>query len=187
MAQVIDIPQPKTRWWLESERATCFTNDTNEAFCPVRLWLEYSSRRGQHKPSDPAFVLHGKALGRVYMVKRTTALMICVGMSFNDHMGAPMDVRAASWRSGAVCSAVSAGVSVPYIMIMGRWSSRAWENYVQQAPVDLQQVAQSLYNSNLYPARSVSGFDVHRLLGSTMDRAVSFGVKPAITHSETGL
>jgi hypothetical protein len=30
--------------------------------------------------------------------------------------GAIMDVKAAPWRSGAVCSAVQAGVTVPYIM-----------------------------------------------------------------------
>ena len=147
----------------------------------MRLWREYSSRRGKHKASDPAFVLHGKALGRAYMVKRTTTLMICAGLSFDDHKGAPMDVRAASWRSGAVCSAISAGVSVPYIMIMGRWSSQAWEAYVQQAPVDLQRTAQSLYSSNSSSAHEVSGFDVHRLLGSALDKVVPLGVEPEST------
>ena len=72
-------------------------------------------------------------------------------------------------------------------MIMGRWSSQAWEAYVQQAPVDLQQTAQSLYRSNSYPTRDVSGFDVHRLFVSTLDRSVSLDVEPAIAYGATEL
>jgi hypothetical protein len=42
-AQIISIPQPKARWWMESESVPCFENEVNDTMCPVRLWEEYST------------------------------------------------------------------------------------------------------------------------------------------------
>jgi hypothetical protein len=56
-----------------------------------------------------------------------------------------MTVRAASWRSGAVCSAVKTGVAAAHIMAFGRWTSDAWMNYLLQAPPDLQESARSMW------------------------------------------
>jgi hypothetical protein len=160
-AQVIDVPQPKARWWIESESVPCFENTVDDTMCPVRVWEEYAIRCPALTANGPAFLLRGKALTRDYMVKRTTTLMVLANISFVDHKGVPMDVRAASWRSGAVCSAVKASISVPHIMALGRWSSSAWENYLLQAPMDLQGSANSMWASTSLPmAPATSGLRV---------------------------
>jgi hypothetical protein len=164
---------------MESESVPCFANEVDDTMCPVRLWEEYSARSASFKPDGPAFMLHGKALSRDYMVARTTALMCLADISFVDHKGVVMDVRAASWRSGAVCSAVKAGVSVPYIMALGRWSSRAWENYLLHAPMDLQGSASSMWaDASLQMAPATSGlrvveFDVGGFFAPTIARSVN--------------
>lgn len=161
MAQVLGVPQPKTRFWLKTESVPCFENTQDDTMCPVRLWQEYSARCPGLKPSGPAFLLRGKALDRNYMVLRTTALMRLANIAFVDHRGDPMDVKAASWRSGAVCSAVKAGVSVPHIMALGRWTSSAWENYLLQTPLDLQGSANSMWaGASLHLAPATSGLRV---------------------------
>jgi hypothetical protein len=95
-AQVIEIPQPKTRWWTVSQSVPCFANNGDEDLCPVRLWHEYSTRCPSFKPDGPAFMLRGKALSRDLMVSRTVTLMRLANISFVDHKGVSMDVRAAS-------------------------------------------------------------------------------------------
>jgi hypothetical protein len=47
----------------------------------------------------------------------------------------------ASWRAGAVRSAVDAGLSEPMIMELGRWKSTAWRFYLLYSPVDVQGAA----------------------------------------------
>ena len=133
-AQVIAIPQPKAAWWVTAQSVPCFQMVPDETFCPVRLWEEYSARCPGFKPNGPAFLLGDKALTRDYMVSRTATLVHQAGVSFVDHKGVKMSVKAASWRSGAVCSAAAAGVPVPYIMILGRWSSSAWEKLSIASP-----------------------------------------------------
>ena len=143
-ALVVNIPQPKTAWWLTHQSVPCFQLD-DDTFCPVRLYEEYSARCPGFSPAGPAFLLRGKALDRDYMVLRTATLMRIAGVSFVDSSGKPMVIKAASWRSGGACSAAKAGVPVPYIMILGRWSSSAWEAYVLQAPLCLQGSARSMW------------------------------------------
>jgi hypothetical protein len=144
-AVVIQVLQPKTRWWLASVAVPCFAHPTDDEYCPVRLWEEYMGSR--RDTLAPAFLLDGKPLTRNYMVARTTALMQSANMSFVDLAGIPMAVKAASWRSGAVCSAIKANVSVPHIMALGRWTSDAWMNYLLQAPPDLQGSASSMWTA----------------------------------------
>jgi len=117
----------------------------DDKFCPVRVWREYSCRLKVVDGDGPAFCLNEAALTRDYMVNRTTVLMMEAGISFVDNTGSPMDMKASSWRSGAVCSAVAAGISGPHIMALGRWTSQAWLNYLIQAPPDLQGAAQSMW------------------------------------------
>jgi hypothetical protein len=168
-AVVVLVRQPKTRPWLSTVAVPCFGNVFNDAFCPVRLWREYWSRCpefGTKGVSSPAFVLKGKPLSRDYMVTRTTSLMIAANVSFIDQKGDRMSVKAASWRSGAVCSAVQAGVPAQNIMFLGRWTSEAWKNYLLQAPSDLQGAACSMWadtSLRMVPATSgllVAEFDV---------------------------
>ena len=77
-----------------------------------------------------------------------------------------MLVKAALWRSGAVCSAVQARVPAQDIQSLGRWTSEAWKNYLLQAPLNLQDVACSMWadtSLSMVPATSgllVAEFDV---------------------------
>ena len=160
-AAVVRVPQPKTKPWLKSVSVPCFQNLQDDAYCPVRLYEEYSGRCPGFKQDGPAFLLYGKALDRDFMVAKTTSLMVLAGISFVDLRGDPMDVRAASWRSGAVCTAVKAGVSAPNIMSLGRWSSTAYLNYLLQAAPDLQGSATMMWAStNLQLAAATSGLEV---------------------------
>jgi hypothetical protein len=68
--------------------------------------------------------------------------MAKAGMVVMDAAGRPTAVRAASWRAGAVRSAIDAGVPVPFIQASGRWKSAAWIAYLAQSSVDLQGAAQ---------------------------------------------
>ena len=145
-AQVIGIPQPKAKFWLSTQSVPCYASTPDNTFCPVRLWGEYSRRCPGFTASGPAFLLQNKALTREYMVTRTNDLMRLANISLHDHTGTAMNVQAASWRSGAVCSAIAANVSVPYIMLLGRWSSSAWENYIVRAPIDLRRPAHSMWS-----------------------------------------
>jgi hypothetical protein len=120
-AVVIQVLQPKT----VSVAVPCFAHPTDDEYCPVRLWEEYMGSR--RDTLAPAFLLQGKPLTRNYMVARTTTLIQAVNLSFVDLEGIPMVVKAASWRSGADCSAIKANVPVPHIMALylGRWTSDA--------------------------------------------------------------
>jgi hypothetical protein len=156
-AVVLAIRQPKTEQWRRDVSVPCFQNLSDDAYCPVRLWEEYSIRCPGFRKSGPALLLYGRALERDYMVRRTTALMVAAGISFVDLRGDPMDVRAASWRTGATCSAVGSGVSAPNIMSLGRWRSNAYLNYLLQAAPDLQGSANSIWaNTSLRMAPSAS-------------------------------
>ena len=144
-AVIVKVRQPKARWWLKDVSVPCFQNVTDDAICPVRLWQDYAARCPKIEPDGPAFLRRGHPLSRSYMVTRTTELMKLANISFVDNRGGTMNIKAASWRSGAACSAVQAHVSVPHIMALGRWSSEAWENYILQAPLDLQGPAGSMW------------------------------------------
>jgi hypothetical protein len=64
-------------------------------------------------------------------------------------------------------------------MALGRWSSRAWENYLLHAPMDLQGSASSMWaNASLQMAPATSGlrvveFDVGGFFAPTIARSVN--------------
>ena len=88
-------------------------------------------------------------------------LCIATNVSYIEQKGDCMSVRATSWRSGAVCSAVQAGVPVQNIMSLSRW-----KNFLLQVPLDLQGTACSMWadtSLHMVPATSgllVAEFDV---------------------------
>ena len=143
----IKVPAPKARKFLKYETALCFPLLDDDEFCPYRLRYEYLARVSPElrKPDAPALCRGGKALTRDYMVNRTHALMVKAGISFVDKDGVPMDMQASSWRAGAASSAVMAGIPDRDIMAFGRWSSKAWENYVMSLPVSLVESARSMW------------------------------------------
>ena len=185
VALVVSVRQPKTRPWLASVDVPCFAHEGDDTFCPVRLYTEYATRCPWRKTGGKAaFLLGGKPLSRNFMVARTTELMAVARVSFVDSSGAPMPVRAASWRAGAVCSAVAAGVSVPHIMKLGRWTSDAWRNYLLQAPLDLHRSAGSMWMDPklcVVPAVAALGvveFDVGGFFAPTIKQNISRSMAP---------
>jgi hypothetical protein len=148
-AVVLNIRQAKATWWLETSKVHCFASpaQADQDFCPVRLRINYT-RLAPIKVQGwvakaPAFCTsNGKAITRNWMVKRTRALMGEAGMAFVDKAGRPTKVKAASWRAGAVRSAIDAGVPVPFIQACGRWRSAAWVAYLMESSYDLQGAAQ---------------------------------------------
>ena len=156
-AVVVEVRQPKARWWLSTVSVPCYAHGPDDEFCPVRLYGQYGARCGPRSKRAPAFLLRGKALTRDFMVQKTSALLQAAGIAFVNSKGVPMSVKATSWRAGAVCSASKAGITVPHIMAMGRWTSQAWVNYLLQGPADLQESASSMWTSpklRLVPATS---------------------------------
>ena len=181
-ALVVSVRQPKSRWWLSEVDVPCFTHEVDDDMCPVRLYVEYSSRcpyRTVGGAAKPAFILSGKPLSRNFMVARTVELMAMAHVSFVDNSGLPMPIKASSWRSGAVCSAVAAGVSEAHIRALGRWTSDAWRSYLLQAPLDLHGSAGSMWrgpNLCLVPTTAglgVAEFDVGGFFAPTIAREIS--------------
>lgn len=140
----VSIPQPKTRWWLQSVAVLCFRPAIGCPLDPVGLV------RGMRElsvvpmgPTDAAFPLaDGSPLSRAFAVNRTVSLMTAAGVRLVDHRGEPLDVKAASWRAGGVASAKEANISDAVIMELGRWTSTAWLHY---SVTDLQDVQKATY------------------------------------------
>jgi hypothetical protein len=89
---------------------------------------------GFDDPDGPAFfTVDGKVLSKVWMLARTSALLMAAGILLFDSLGRAVFLRASSWRCGGVESAKAAGISDSPIMTMGRWSSIAWLAYTSVA------------------------------------------------------
>ena len=148
-AVLVDIPQPKARWWIAEERIVCFEFDTDGPFNPGHAIDAYRALSAVPLgPHLPAFRLaDGSSLSRDYMVRATARLITQAGISFVDAAGKPMAVRASSWRAGGVRSALDANVSDAVIMMMGRWKSVAWTRYAQTSYHDMQGVTASMWSA----------------------------------------
>ena len=83
-------------------------------------------------------------------------IVICRAIiSFVDQKGDQMLVKAVLWRSGAVCSAVQAGVPAQDIQRLDWWTSK---DYLLQAPLNLQDEACSMWaDTSLRMAPATSG------------------------------
>ena len=105
----IDIPQPKAKFWLESQRVYCFVvpNGEDDTFCPVRLWEGYVALSPVPFVSgSPAFIgPDNKALTKKFMLSMVHELYVKSGLQFVSSKGLPLKFKASSWRAGAVRSA----------------------------------------------------------------------------------
>ena len=142
------IPQPKTMWWVKFSEV--FIHERPGVFCPVRWWCAVASYDPiQRSSSSPAFRLDdGSALSKVFMLRRTADLLAAAGIAIVDAKGVPTTVRAASWRAGAVKSAVAAGTPTHIIKSLGRWSSDAWQAYLQDSNVVLRAAVHEMWKSS---------------------------------------
>ena len=138
----VRIVQPKARWWLADAVVTCFDPGP---LCPLSppVWLaHYRARLGAVSASSPAFVMaNGKPLSKAWMLSRTTELLRRADVSLLDSVGAPVAVKASSWRAGGVQSAQQAGISDGSIRALGRWASSAWMNYCFTSTAELREAA----------------------------------------------
>jgi hypothetical protein len=137
-ALVVSVPQPKTQWELPFVDVPCFSCPEAGPFSPVVLWKAWCERFPCTSSTMPAFSrAAGGALTRDFMVSRTADLMVLAQIPAVDSVGKVLPVKAASWRAGAVRSAMDAGLSETMIMEYGRWKSVAWRHYLMHTPYDL--------------------------------------------------
>jgi hypothetical protein len=145
----IDVPQPKTRWWLPSVAVTCFRPAPECHLDPA--WLVTGMRSLSvvpMGPNDPAFRMSdGSALSRDFAVRRTSVLMLAANVQLVDHRGEPVAIKAASWRAGGVASAKAANLPDSTIMEMGRWTSSAWLNYTVRDLNEIQQATTAMWHA----------------------------------------
>jgi hypothetical protein len=143
-ALVTSVPQTKTQWEVAFVDVPCFSCLGADDFDPVGLWRIYV-RRFKGPPGSPAFPMAcGAAATRDFMVKRTVSLLALANIPSVNSLGRPVAVKAASWRAGAVRSAMEAGLSEVLIMEYGRWRSAAWKSYLTMTPLDLFGAAQRM-------------------------------------------
>ena len=126
----ISIKHPKARWWLASEPVLCMSPSVASSLDPVWLMEGMMNLGPPGGPADPAFCMaDGSALPKAWMLAKTRNLLDEAGLHFPDHLGASVDVAAASWRAGGACTAKRAGVSDATICHMGRWASNSFLRY----------------------------------------------------------
>jgi hypothetical protein len=100
------------------------------------------------------------------MVSRTADLMASAGIPAVDSVGKVLPVKAASWRAGAVRSAMDAGLSETMIMEYGRWKSVAWRHYLMHTPYDLLSASVRMVRASVAcpsGAQQVGGFEAAHL------------------------
>jgi hypothetical protein len=157
LATVLNIPQPKARFWLSDVRVPCFHVEGMGPFSPVAQWhaLERGSpaiKRCDMGTMDkgclPAFHFRdGTPLTKSWMLKRTRALCKTAGISLSTIDGTVLSMRAASYRAGGVRSAVDAGLPESIIMTLGRWKSNAWRFYLLHTALDVQGASRSMWGA----------------------------------------
>ena len=135
-AVVVVIERPKNLWWIPKVTVRCagFEASSILPLNPAEMLLQYRALAGQAgvvlTDRGAAFKLSSNAtLSRDWMVKRSAELLAMAGIQFRGENGMVTCVKAASWRAGAVRSAIDAKVPSPTIMALGRWRSYAWLNY----------------------------------------------------------
>ena len=145
----VSIRQPKSRWWLGDAKVWCFDPGPTCLLNPSSWMKSYQSLSVVPLvQTGPAFVLmNGEPLSKSWMFQRTSALLSKAGISLLDVHGAPVPVRASSWRAGGVQSAQEAKVSDGVIMAMGRWTSVAWMNYLFSSRRDLRRAADGMWRT----------------------------------------
>ena len=96
---------------------------TDRDLCPVAALLSFVADRGLQP--GPLFVHHdGRPVTRQWLVNRVREAIAFAGMD-------PTPFSGHSFRSGAATTAAAAGVEDAVIKTLGRWSSQAYQVYVQ--------------------------------------------------------
>jgi hypothetical protein len=135
-AVVVNIERPKSLWWVPEVAVRCagFKSGSMLPMSPAAMLAQYRALASQAgvvlSDHGAAFVLaQNVVLGRDWMVQRSADLLMQAGIEFLGENGKPTCVKAASWRAGAVRSALNAKIPGTTIMELGRWRSYAWLSY----------------------------------------------------------
>ena len=109
---------------------------TDTDICPVRALLPYFVIRG-NRPG-PFFVEeNGGMLTRAQFSAKVRSILAALRLdegNYNTH----------SFRIGAATTAMTAGIPVAQIKIMGRWRSDAYQHYIRTPPGDLAKLSKTL-------------------------------------------
>ena len=164
---VVSVPQPKARWWLSIVDIPCFEVPRAGPMSPVSIMAHYLKASPLARSVDsrklPAFHFRdGSPLTRDFLTSRTAKLCAMAGIPLVDARGRRLPMKMASWRAGAVRSAVDAGLSEPMIMELGRWKSTAWRFYLLHTPMDVQGAACRMWEKASSPTKK----DDSHLMGS---------------------
>ena len=177
LSTILNIPQPKARFWLTDVRVPCFHTENMGPFSPVALWsaltrgspaIERCHQGTMAKDNLPAFHFRdGTPLSKIWMLNRTRALCKTAGVSITTVDGTVLSMRAASYRAGGVRSAVDAGLSESMVMSLGHWKSNAWRFYLLHTAMDVQGASRSMWGAP------------HREESATMRMGFETGTKSA--------
>jgi hypothetical protein len=145
---VVSIPQPKGREEFTVVDVPCFSKSKYDPLSPLVLWRALRDRIFiKYIQSEVAFPLpSGLPLSRLWLADMTCKLLSLANIPITDSKGRATTVKMASWRAGAVSSAIKAGVSEALIMELGRWRSYAWRHYLLHSPTDLQDAGLQLWS-----------------------------------------
>ena len=183
----VSIPHPKARWWLKSESVLCLSPSSVSLLDPV--WLVEGMRNLAPWPpaeSDPAFRMSdGLPLSKQWMLARTRFLLKKADVHFPDHLGASVDVQAASWRAGGACTAKRAGVSDATICHMGRWASTSFLRYT--SAVELQELHVAVERMGVPQGEGALVARVGRAFPAEADEAVPLEISAGVERLVHGL
>jgi hypothetical protein len=168
---LLDIPQPKEKWWLARVIVPIFANEKKSFLCPIRRLREYqslspylSSLSVSQREVAPLFHLScGTPLSRNVMIMRSKELLNLAGITCIDRNNLPAPLRMASWRAGGVRTAIDAKIDPCIIMELGRWSSSAWLYYLIHTASDLRGAGVRMWSSAIASTAMIS----HLRVGGT--------------------
>lgn len=145
---VVNIAQPKTKWWLTSSDVNVFA-PPNAFLSPFKWYNIYLARCPRSLPDTaPAFYMYdGSPLSKQWMLRRSDELLRLAGIELLDQGGQAVKTKASSWRTGGVGTAKDAGLSDELIKLFGRWTSSAWGNYYFASVTDAQRASEAMFGT----------------------------------------
>ena len=92
--------------------------------CALLDFLAWKQLHSSTLPTDPFFILDGKALCKDVFVNNTRIYLALLGFCSKDFSGH-------SFRAGSATTAAAAGLADWEIKLLGRWTSEAYQSYIR--------------------------------------------------------
>ena len=162
-AVVVNIERPKNLWWVPEVAVRCagFSSGSMLPMSPAEMLVQYRALASQAgvvlSDHGAAFMLvPDVVLSRDWMVQRSADLLAKAGIEFIGENGKPTCVKAASWRAGAVRSALNAKIPGTTIMELGRWRSYAWLSYASFTEEERDGAMASIWQAKVLPSDPIT-------------------------------